>query len=617
MEHSREDLLEQLKNGKGKAPTLTKSMEEMVNAKISIASYMKMSYAEWRKELAWQCGVFVFGEHYIAKRFYQINYTYCSQDGAKEVVTDNLYSLLRYKYFKKLSDEIDDKIRDIVKNFTTNLASTLIRVSFDKDDDCEIVKRIPDWCVAFKNGVYNFKNNEWLFKYDIEKLEDLSNRIYSYDPQYIIQWYMNYDFTPLDIDIMDVELEEFVSFMREIEEPVKWIGLNQEGYKDKNICFELMYNMAHDQEHHFSMERFIHLCEVLGYMINVSFLQYFILLIGAGRNGKNSLFDGCFSAKVIPMPTQNSMLTIETDRFITGTLENKYHNIFLETDEKSVSLGASTVLKQLSGSELQTIEHKGEGRTSGNINCKYLFSANEQEKLKFGDISDGFRRRINIFEVFYQFTNSVEKLKGRSKSYYYTPFKQDLSDITSNKDNFTMFIYLAMYGIKHATKSFTKNFEFSKTDWKDSYNDIDLDLKDRVNNISLSKITKYMKSSVTKWEECKKMFFDTGEIYNDKKPRALAASETLKEMGIAVNYNAMYEMLKDDEEASAYFNEYDVYINMKDLQNLTNDSLQSTSIYTSNFKKLFPECRIAKLASNKPYVLVRFQNGKIRVLTKK
>lgn len=616
LETSKSDLIQQLKK-RNVAPTLTNTMEDLVNANINASTYMKMSYVEWRKELAWQCGVFVFGEHYIAKRFYQINYLFCENDTAKEIVTDNLYAILRFKYFKKLSDEVDDKIREIVRNFTMNLASTLIRISFDKEEDCEIVKHIPDWCVAFKNGVYDFRNNTWLFKYDIEKLPDLANRIYSYDQKYIIQWYLNYDFEPIaDINIMETTLEEFVDLMTMVEEDVRYVGLNEPRYGEKNICFELMYNMAHDAENKFSIKKFAHLCEVIGYMMNISFLQYFVLLIGSGRNGKNSLFDGCFSHRVIPMPTQNSMLDIEVDKFITGTLENKYHNIYLETDEKSVSLGASTKLKQLTGSELQTSEKKGVDKRSTNINCKYLFSANEQEKIKFGDLSDGFRRRINLYEVFYQFT-SLEKLKKRSPSYYFTPFKQDLSDIKSNKNNTTMFVYLAMYGIKCATKSYTRNFEFHKTDWNDSYSDLDLDIKDKILSLSLNKIISYMTATPVKWNESKKMIYDTGELYEDRKPKPLYMSDTLKDMGYALSHDSVYKLFKDENDLATYFANNDIYISVKDLQIMTGDLQNNISSYVSNFKKMFPGCTVLKLNNNKPYVLVRIQNGKMRILSSK
>ena len=599
------------------APTLQKSGADIIADSVETSANLKKSFVEWRKELCWQCGVFVFGEQYLAKRFYQINYKFCTQDQAKEIVKDNLFAILRHKYFKKLTDEIDDRIKDIVNNFTVNLASTLKRVSFDRDDDCEIVERIPDFCVAFKNGVYNFKHDNWLFKYDIESIEDLSNRIYKYNDRYIIQWYLNFDFEPLSINIMETPLENFYELMTQLEEPYRWVGLGDPNFKEKNICFELMCNMSHDLNNEFSMSKFTHLCEVIGYVMNVSFVQAFVMLIGPGRNGKNSLFDGCFTHKVIPMPTQNSMLTIETDRFIGGTLENKFHNIYLETDEKSVSLGTSATLKQLTGSEYQTAEHKSQERISTFINCKYVFSANEQEKIKFGDISDGFKRRINMFEVFYQFVSDPEKLKKRSETYYYTPFKQDLSDVKSNLNNLIIFVYLAMYGIKSATSNFTKGFEFHKTDWNDTYSDLDLDLRDKVNSITLSKITKYMKTSTTIWASSQKMFYDSGIKNDGNKPVQLFKSRTMEEFGHLNNYDTMYKMLCDPEKSSEYFAEYDVYMSLNDIQALTGDVATSSQSYNSNFKKLYPGCSVVKLGTgSKSYVLVNFDNDRLKVRRK-
>lgn len=613
---TKEELIGMLKQKKARptAPTLTKNMDELVADQVTTANWMKMPFVDWRKELAWQCGVYVMGENYIGKRFQAINYSFCGEDTAKEIVRNNLYALLRFKYFAKINDAVDKKIDEIVKNFVQNLATTLKRVSFDPDDDCNIVKHIPDYCVAFKNGVYDFVANDWLFKYDIQVLPELNNRIYEYDPQYIIQWYLDFDFSPIaSIGIMDTELEDFVELMKELEAPYRYCDQDSEGYNEKNMCFELMYNMAHDANDDFNFEKFKHLCEICGYLMNVSFIQAFVMLIGSGRNGKNSLFDGCFTHKVRPMPTQNSLFSIETDKFITGTLENTYHNIYLETNEKSVSTGSSEVIKQLTGSELQTAEVKGEQKRSTYINTKFLFSANEQEKIKFGDTSDGFMRRINMYEVFYQFTDKIDQLKKKNKDYFYTPFKQDLSNIKNNKDNIKIFVYLAMYGIKIATKNFTRSFKFTRTDWNDAYSDVDLDLKSKVQQISIQKILKYMKSSTAKWEDCKKMLFDTGEMHIDKKPIPLYQSEVMEDMGFRRNYDDMYAMLDNEETASSFFAEHDVYMRLSDIQFLTNDTTITNAIYASNFKKIFSGCKLTKLAGNKQYVKIGFTGGKIKV----
>ena len=595
-----------------KAPTLVKDVESIIEDSVTSSNYMKMQLSEWRKELAWQCGVYFVGEFYLAKSFHAINYITCSEDKAKEICRNNLYALLRFKYFKKITDAVDKKIDDIIKNFIQNLATTLKRVSFDPFDDCLIVKHIPDYCVAFKNGVFDFKANDWMFKYDIEEVKELENRIYSYDNKYIIQWYMDFDFEPIsEFNVMEMDLKDVVDLMTMLEEPYKYCGIYDKGYQEKNMCFELMYNMAHDSNDDFSLEKFEHLCEVCGYLMNVSFVQAFVMLIGSGRNGKNSLFDGCFTNKVRPMPTQNSMFSIENDKFITGTLEGRFHNIYLETNEKSISLGSSEVLKQLTGSEFQTAEAKGEGKRSTWLNCKMLFSANEQDKIKFGDTSEGFMRRINMYEVFYQFT-TLDKLKKRNKDYFFTPFKQDLSSIKNKLENTVMFVYLAMFGIKNATKGFTNSFTFTKNDWNDAYSDVDLDLKSKIQSVTLSAILKYMKVSTPRWEDCKKMMFDTGELYMDKKPKALYTSDLLIDMGYRQNYNDMYEMLNDYEMSSSFFAENDIFIRITDLQALTNDTAISTAQYTANIKKLFGSCKITKIAS-KSYIKIGFEKGKIKI----
>ena len=140
--------------------------------------------------------------------------------------------------------------------------------------------------------------------------------------------------------------------------------------------------------------------------MNLSFSQNFVLFVGSGQNGKNSLYDGCFTGRVVPRPAANDLDSIENDRFITGSLENKAHNIFLESSAKTYT--ESKMLKAITGSMYQTIEQKGVDKYSGLINCKYIFAANDQEKIKFTDSTPGFKRRINVFEVWY-ISDSSEK----------------------------------------------------------------------------------------------------------------------------------------------------------------------------------------------------------------
>ena len=258
---------------------MAETVKDIIN-NVDTTMYLKLPLTSWRPILAKECQVYVFNEAYLAKRFDQINYKFVGKNEAKEILIDNLYALLRFKYFPKSTDEIDDKIKEIVSSFSANLKTTLKKVSFDIDSDAEKVSLLPSSCIAFRNGVYDFKLGKWKFMYDIINVSQLSNKIYTYDDAYIILWYINIDFEPLDLQISDMSIEEFIGFMKNYTKT------------NRNYCFELMYNMSHTYNDVFSIEMFKHLCQILGYVILQDFSQNFVLFVGSGQNGKNSLFDG-------------------------------------------------------------------------------------------------------------------------------------------------------------------------------------------------------------------------------------------------------------------------------------------------------------------------------------
>lgn len=559
--------------------------EQLIN-NVDTAALLARPLSDWRSVLAEECQVYVFGETYLGKRFDQINYKFCEKNEAKEILIDNLYALLRYKYFPKVSEEIDERIQKIVSSFTANLKTTLKRVSFDDSSDAEVINMLPNYCIAFRNGVFNFKDNKWFFKYDIVKLKDISNTLYAYDNKYIIQWYLDYDFESLDIDIMDIRLKDFIAMMKDITK------------QHQNYCFELMYNIAHDEYDKFDLDRFNHLCEVLGYTLLQSFTQFFVILIGAGQNGKNSLFDGCFTNRVIPRPASNDLDAIENDRFITGALENKSHNIFLEASPKTYT--ESKMLKALTGSMYQTIESKGVNKYSGVINCKNIWAANDQDRLKFSDTTNGFRRRINMFEIFYTWDENKRFMKRGD--YYDTTFSDELLEIKRDTMNTTVFVYFAMYGILSATNNFTQTFRFTSNDWSDKYSDIDLELRDSIESFTLDKLIDYLDSGKS---DVKVMLFDENKI-------ALKDSPTIKELGYN-GFNDLVKMLKDDNAANAYFADHDVYIAVRSLQAALKDFSSPTS-FTQSIKKIYRLGSLDTLYGNKPYVKCTFAGKRFKVL---
>jgi len=563
-----------------------------INDTIDTQAYLIKPLYEWRDILNKECQVYVMNEQYIAKRFDQINFKFCSQQQAKEILIDNLYALLRFKYFSQTSDDTEERIDSIVKSFTANLKTTLLKISTLHTGDGRKVSFLPKECIAFKNGVFNFKTNKWLFQYDIIHVEKLHNTLYMYDPSYIILWYFNFNFTPLGFNVMEDKLEDVIEIMK-IDTKAK-----------QNSCFELMYNMAHNSVDVFDFERFKHLCQIIGYNLLQDFCEAFVILVGSGGNGKNSLFDGCMIPYIHPRPTSNSLKSIETDRFIGGVFENHAQNIYLESPGKGKATEVyedSTNLKNLTGSPYQTVEIKGIQKYQSYINCKHTFSINSQQSLKFGDTTPGFRRRINIFEIWFAWDAEGRYLK--KGDYYDTTFSEDLHEITDNIENAIMFIYFAMYGIYSATNGFETSFKFTRNDWSLDYTDLDLNLKDRLNAITANQIVDYAKNNPED--------FDTA-IYDETGKYRLYKSFVFKTYGYK-DKSDVIKIFDDDELRAEFFSENDVYISLRAIQIAMKDTRTPTS-FTQAVKKLYNINQFQKLYNNKPYIKINFVGKRIRIM---
>ena len=557
---------------------------EELKEKVDTKNLLDKDLYEWRNILANECQVFVCGENYLAKKFDQINYRFCALDEAKEILIDNLYALLRYKYFTVPSVETDKYIFEVVKNFTLNLKSTLKKVSFDNDSNAIQVYSLPSYCCAFKNGVYDFKNNEWLFKYEKVSISALNNVIYLYPVECPVLWYININFDPLPFALSDVSLSELLEVLKEVP---------------NNYCAQLMYNIAHDQENKFDLERFTHLCEIIGFTLLRDFSQYFVMLIGSGGNGKNSLLDGCFTSFVNPRPVNNDLNEIENDKFITGALENRYHNIYLESDAKVYT--KSTNLKNLTGSMYQTIQPKGVNKYPGIINCKFIFSGNDQDKIKFEDTTDGFRRRINLYEIYYKWDSEKSFLK--KGDYYDTTFSEDLRELKKDDINVISYIYFGMKGIEIATGDFDHSFKFTKNDWKQKYAEIDVETKEALENITIDKIVSYIRECSK--EDLKTLFFDT-------KNRRLYQSPLYKSNGFE-GMEDLEAFLTNDESRISYFSNDDIFVSLKMLQKLSG-ILKSSTAFTQSIKKIYNLQDWEFNYGNKPYLRCSFEGNKLVVV---
>jgi hypothetical protein len=581
---------------------------------------MKRTMSEWRLTLSKECQVYVIDEQYIAKRFDEVHYRYCGIDEAKEILKDNLWAVLLFKYFPVTSDDALARISEIVTSMTENIKTFLTRITLDHAGGNPMLtgmqmKTVPDSAAAFANGIYDFKENRFILRYKRIYIPQISNKIILYQ-DYIITWCFDFDFDPLGIDIMKTPLTDFVSMMRDFDK------------EQRNFCFELFWNMTHDMDDRSDPKRMQHFTEVLGYVMVPRFLQYFIMLIGAGQNGKNSLFDGCFSSHVVPKPASNSLDTIEQDRFITGTLENTSHNFFLETSPKTYT--DSNMLKALTGSMYQSIEEKGETRFSGVINCKYVFAGNDQSKIKFSDTTPGFRRRINVFEIFYSW--DPEHRYMTRGDYYPTDFSGDLHEIKNDISNTVVFIYLAMYGVKSATGGFSHDFRFNYNEWTDAYSDVDLDMKDFFD--SVVKAEDYF-AYADDVKYCDKEHLKSAFYTADGNERPYLTEE-LKKEGV-FDYDKFSEWLMmskptagADEDGNdvmidvpnwqQYMTDHDLFISLIYLKALmarfSSMGLKPQRDFNDMFRKIYTYAYYTSEAHRESYVKCRLMNGKIRFVGK-
>ncbi len=564
-----------------------------LKSKVNTSVYMDRPFAWWHEVLSTECDVYVYNESYIAKRFDHIQYSFVDKESAEEILVDNLYALLRFKYFTERNDDVDLRIKNIIRSFTDNLKTTLLRVSFEWESqkNHKLIRQIPNYSLAFRNGVYDFKNNEWLFKYQKTIMPSNKNLMYNYDNSYIITWYIDIDFEPLPINIMDTNFNDFVEIMKVMTSEVS-----------KNYAFELMYNMSHDVTHKFSIRKMKHLSEILGYSLLQQFTQSFVFLMGSGQNGKNSLFDGCLVPFLVPRPASNSLDAIENDRFITGALENKYHNIFLETEAKTYT--NSMMIKALTGSMYQTIESKGANKYSAILNIKYIFAGNDQDKIKFKDTTQGFRRRINVYEVWYRWDRSGNYLK--QGDYYDVTFSGDLREFRNDISNVIIYIYFAMYGLLSATNNFTKDFHFTYNEWRTSLADVNINLRNAISAVTLQDIYKYAKRNKNSKNECRALFYS-------ESGNRLYRSNQFYQVFNSSDYETMIEKLIHPD-FTRVADDKNIFINLPILRKIIGSTLTQTR-FTQDVKKIYGIDVLPSFYNNQSYLEITLNGNKILPLS--
>ena len=560
----------------------TELYDKKLSERFEQSHYVNLPLNEWRNILSKEVDVYVYNTSYIAKRFDSISYEFCELEEAQSICKDNLYALLRFKYFLMLDNDIDKLIEKIVTDFIKNLKTTLIKISFEWEGLTTnlIIKDIPIYCVAFRNGVYDFKNNKWLFEiYDIP-LQTIENHYYKYNSNYIILWYIDIYFEPYKNFNLNWSSEQVVNYFTKV---------------NATLASKLIYNMSFNEYSKFSLSKFEHLTQILGYTIASVFIQNFIIFIGTGSNGKNSLFDGCLSSHLFPKPASISLDDIEEDKFVTGSLNNRFHNFYLEADGKTYH--KSKVLKQLTGSTQQSIERKGETVRTGYLNVKHIFSANAKDKIKFGDDSIGFIRRINLYEVFYQWDSRNRYLK--EGEYFEVNFSPDLRELKNDINNTITYIYLGMYGILRATQGFTKPFDFKYNDYSIKYENINGKVKSFITQMSIEDLVKIILQD----ELGTFLYVDGTRIYTHK------------------DFNSFFNLKKEDnwrncvnnvQDLIEFLEDKDVYVNLNMLKELYAINPEQTQQAFNNEIKKFSKKEFKKYYNNQNYCEIKVIDHRIK-----
>lgn len=592
-------------------------------ALIDSQAAMNRSMTEWQNLLAPECGVYNTKYGFLVKEYDSVIYEYIGRDDkeAANRAKHNLVALLRYKYFKNLDDAAQEQIDKIVTWFTKNIYNNICYMTIDGKDTVRnsmSLETLPPYCVAFANGVYDFKNNKFLLKYERIRIPAITNTMILY-PKYCIMWCFNYDFEPLPIDINTVPFASFCDGLR---------GLAPD---KSNLAWQLFSNMTHDAAHVSTERRRLHLAEILGYITMTPFVQSFVVLIGSGQNGKNSLLDGACTHYLLPAAGQESIDSIEEDKFIGGTLRGLSHNICLET-EPGVKK-TSDQLKKLTGSNEYAIEEKGKTKTTIPMNCKFVFSANNRENIKFSDQTQGFLRRCNLYELYYKWDHDHNFMKYNPDYYACDLMPQDLMQ---NSNNNRIFVYLAMYGIKSATKNFTQGFNFTYNDWSSAYvdsndelesffeteftpetlfrfwGDVSLQITNKMQDFAFYIQESTALSGWSKLANCDLVRQTYGKLtWSDLAPK-LRQYETITDYDQDGNEMQIREM-----NGVHLFEQTDLFISLEYLRAIVKllkpQILQEGRMFSDDFRKTM-RVVTPRIANNKAYARARLINGKVRFI---
>lgn len=318
---------------------------------------------------------------------------------------------------------------------------------------------LPPWCIAFRDGVYDFKSNKWAYMYDVVSIPETHDKIVVMPEGHrhdFIEWWLDISFRPMfgvGFPLSSMSIPAFIEMMREACK-------TPEG---ESFVFELMWNMSHDQKKEFSVDKFRQLAEAMGYLVTPAFIEKFVVVCGAGSNGKNTLFEDMFAGKrLIPGKVSYNMVKLSKMQS-TFSLIGSHHNVSFESP--SIQLRDMSMLKEMTGSSLQRVNVYGKTEEV-DFSMKFLFCTNSQEDMKIPDTTDAVVRRIEVVELWWTYDEGLEYMHEGDKLWYDTTYSRGMLDEDRCISDFCT---IAMMGCWSATDGFKKKFTFTKNDFSSSW----------------------------------------------------------------------------------------------------------------------------------------------------
>lgn len=551
---------------------------ENIMEQVNVSMYLNMKLDAWKMKLAYECNVFVLGKRYLARRYDKINFSIVSESEARTILVDNVNALLKYKYLTITSDESRKKIEEITKVMKSNIKTNLIKVG-DKANGFNL-HELPNGCIAFKNGVYDFKNNNWLFTYDTIDIPSLHDKIIFYNG-YMIKWYFNIDFKPFDFSIME---KPFNVFLKE-----------QRRTKDISSVMKVFCNYAHNNADKLSMEKAVHLSEVMGHLVQQKFTNN-VCFVNMNSQHSHILLDKFFTPYIVPKPSDFTLSYIERNKIAKDYLQQHSQNISYEYGDYAT--GRLSVITELTNDEMQNIDKQYKESDIQPINNHMLFCIGKNGDLNVSEDSP-MLDRLNIFDLNYRFSYHNQYLK--TNDCYY-----DMRNLSITLNDIIIFIYISMYGLRSATRDFTRDFKFTYNDFTGILSQKVNTLGEQLKNIKMDDFLQ----KIALDEDLKVVLYDTKYIERLFRSESMHAFYKRK----WTNVSNLKTMLQTPRYYNAFFaNKKEVFIRI----NFIYDYLGYTTSrkeFTRMIRKLYPTSDMRKIDNNRMYIRAYFENGLLKII---